>query len=210
MTHEPERVNNGAMKPRVATIGTMADVHAQAMGYDLETLSRLAADLAPDLLCLEVTRAAWESGEVGRAALPIRAALAPVAERSDMVIIPVAASPRDHADLAPVTGGHSALARSLEVCHRWVQRRADAPTINGPVYGAFCHAVCALQEAAWTPEARAEWQAESAAMLANVLAAVQRDPGRRALVAAQCQRKHWLDGRLRREVDLELVNYWEL
>ncbi|MBI3361460.1 MAG: hypothetical protein HY023_10160 [Chloroflexi bacterium] len=198
------------MKNRIATLGTMSDLHAEATAYDLQTLAQIAAGLAPDLLCLEVARAAWEAGEVGRASLPIRAALAPVADRSDIVIIPVAAGPRDHADFTPAGGLRAAVTLTLERLHRRVQRGAGARTINGPWYGAFCHTVCALQEAAWTPAARAAWQAESAAMLANVLAAVRRDPGRRTLVAAQCQRKHWLDTRLRRESDVDFVDYWAL
>ncbi len=203
-------MNNEAARTRIAAIGTMGDLHARAASYDLEALARLVSDLAPDLLCLEVTREAWEAGEVGRAPLPVRAALAPVAERSDIVIVPVAASPREHKHLAPSAGWRAALARALESIHCQVQKRAGARTINGAWYGAFCHAVCALQETAWTAEARAAWQAETAAMLANVLAAIQRDPGRRVLVAAQCQRKHWLEARLRREAEVELVGYWQL
>lgn len=198
------------MKNRIATLGTIADLHAEASRYDLAALARLVARLSPDLLCLEITREAWEGQQLGTAALPIRATLAPLAERSDTVILPVAASPRDHAEFAPPSDVRARLVNWLEGLHRGVQRRAGARTINGAVYGAFCHAICALQESAWAPEARAAWHAESEAMLANVLAAVRRDPGRRTLIATQCQRRHWLAGRLRREPDLELLDYWEL
>ena len=203
-------MDNEVERTRFAAIGTMGDLHSEAAQYDLEALTQLAGSLAPDLLCLEVARAAWEAGAVGQAPLPIRAALAPVAERSNIVIVPVGVDPREHTDLGPSTGWRAALARALETAHRLMQKQASARTINGVWYGAFCHSLCALQEAAWTAEARAAWQAETAAMLANVLATIRRDPGRRVLLAAQCQRKHWLEARLRREAGVEVVDYWEL
>jgi hypothetical protein len=47
-------------------------------------------------------------------------------------------------------------------------------------------------------------------MLDNILQIVRRDPGRRMLVAVQCQRTHWLEPRLKRVPDIELVDYREL
>ena len=198
------------LKNRVATLGTMADLHAHAAGYSLQTLARLVGEGSPDLLCLEITREAWEAESLGAAALPIRAALAPLAERSDIVVLPVAVRPREHSDHAPRAGARALLVNGLERLHRAVQWRAGARTINGAVYGAFCHTVCALQEAGWPPEARAAWQGETTAMLAITLNALRNDPGRRTLLVTQCQRKHWLDDRLRREADVELTDYWRL
>jgi hypothetical protein len=198
------------VKTRLATLATMAELHAEASRYDLVALTRLVGEVMPDLLCVEVTRAAWEAGVMDEASLPIRAALNPLAQRSDIVIVPIAADPREHAALAPSAGRGTGWVTALERLHRWVQRRTPARAFNGATYGMFCHTICTLQEAAWTPDARAAWEAENEAMLANLLAAIRRDPARRVLAAMQCQRKHWLDARLRRELAVELVAYWEL
>jgi len=192
---------------RLAVLATIGDLHALSAGYDLTRLSEVVAQVAPDFLCLEVTRQAWESGDLHNAPLPVHAALAPIAERSDMVVLPVLPSPGEYATFSPAGG----FAAALERLHRWVQRRAAGPlTLNRPAYAAFCHTVCHLQQRAWSPEALAAWDAQNAGLAGNILEAIRQDPGRRALVVAQCQRVHQLEPALRSQPDVEFVPYWEL
>jgi len=76
---------------------------------------------------------------------------------------------------------------------RWGQLHAnDVQTVNGPWFGAFCHTVCWLTEMFWTPEDRASWEKQNQELVENIVHAVQRDSGRRVLVAVQCQRLHRL------------------
>jgi hypothetical protein len=72
---------------------------------------------------------------------------------------------------------------------RWGQRRAGTPeAINGFIFGVFCHTFCWLIESLWTKEARAAWEEQNHAIAENIAQSVRRDPGRRVLVAVQCQR----------------------
>ncbi len=47
-------------------------------------------------------------------------------------------------------------------------------------------------------------------ILNNILAAVQRDPGRRVLVTVDCRRRHRLEKQLRRAPGIDLVFYQHL
>ena len=202
---------NTASRTRLAVLGTLSDLHRQPIAYDLNCLRKLVADLAPDLLCAEITREAWEGGNLSTAALEVREALAPVVAATDIVLVPVLSTLKQYADFTPATGWHRDLVRTFDRLLQWGQREADRPeAVNGALFGAFCHTLCALTELMWTAEDRAAWQAQNRALAENIVQAVRRDIGRRVLVAVQCQRKHWLDARLRRQADVELVDYWEL
>jgi len=202
---------NTIPRTRLAILGTLSDLHRQPIAYDLNCLRHLVADLAPDLLCAEITREAWEGGDLSTAAVEVREALAPVVAATDIVLVPVLPTSKQYADFTPATGWHRDLVRTFDWLLQWGQREADSPeAVNGALFGAFCHTLCALTEMLWTPEDRAAWEAQNTALAENIVQAVQQDRGRRVLVTVQCQRKHWLDARLRRQADVELVHYWEL
>ena len=202
---------NTSPRTRLAVLGTLSDLHYQPITFDLNCLRALVADLAPDLLCAEITREAWEGGNLSTAALEVREALAPVVAATDIVLVPVLPTLKQYADFTPATGWHRDLVRTFDRLLQWGQREADRPeAVNGALFGAFCHTLCALTELMWTAEDRAAWEAQNRALAENIVQTVRRDIGRRVLVAVQCQRKHWLDARLRRQADVELVDYWEL
>ena len=202
---------NTASRTRLAVLGTLSDLHRQPIAYDLNCLRALVADLAPDLLCAEITREAWEGGDLSAAAVEVREALAPVVAATDIVLVPVLPTPTHYADFTPATGWRRDVARAFNRALRWGQREADRPeAVNGAIFGAFCHTLCALTEMMWTAEDRAAWEAQNRALAENIVQAVQQDRGRRVLVTVQCQRKHWLAAHLRRQADVELVDYWEL
>lgn len=203
---------NDRTTTRLALLGTMSDLHREPVAYDLARLSAIVADAGPDLLCAEITRATWEGGDLTSAAFEVRAALAPVVAATDVVLIPVAPSPERFDDYRPEQGWRAGLVRNLDRLLRWGQRQANtAEAVNGRLFGAFCHTVCALTEASWSDKARAAWQAQNEALAGNVLQAVRRDPGRRVLVAVQCQRVHRLEPLLRQHRDeVTLVHYGDL
>lgn len=178
---------------RLAILGTMSDLHSQTIAYDLACLKKIVADLAPDLLCAEITRSDWERDDVSRASLEVREALTPVIAATDIVLIPVAPSPDRYADFAPASGWRRRLVRTFERILRWGQIQADnVETVNGLWFGAFCHTVCWLTEMFWSAEDRATWEKQNEELAENIVRAVQRDSGRRVLVAVQCQRLHRL------------------
>ncbi len=202
---------NTSRPTRLAILGTLSDLHRQPIAYDLNCLRALVADLAPDLLCAEITREAWEGGDLFTTAIEVREALAPVVAATDIVLVPVLPTLKQYADFTPATGWRRDMVRAFDRALQWGQREADRPeAVNGARFGAFCHTLCALTELMWTAEDRAAWEAQNRALAENIVRAVEQDADRRVLVAVQCQRKHWLDARLRRQADVELVDYWEL
>ena len=199
-------------RSRVGILGTLSEFHLQPIDYDLECLRRLVVDLAPDLLCAEITREVWERGDLSQAALEVREALAPVVALTDTVLVPVAASWERFEDLVPAEGWRRKAVAVFDRALRQAQRAANRPqAVNSALFENICHTVCALTELAWTPRERALWDAQNAVMAENICQAVRNDPGRRVLVAVQCQRVHKLEPLLKRQRKiLELVNYWEL
>ena len=203
---------NEASLSRVALLGTMSELHREPVPYDLARLRAIAADLAPDLLCAEITRDMWEGGELSQAALEVREALAPVVAATDVVLVPVAPSPQRFADFVPEAGWQRQMVQTFDSLLRWGQRRAGTPqAVNGSLFGAFCHTVCALTEWSWSAAERQAWNEQNEIIATNIVRAVRRDPGRRVLVTVQCQRIHKLRPLLlRRDELLELVAFDEL
>ncbi len=181
----------------------MSELHNQPIAYDLACLRKVLANLAPDLLCAEITLEAWEREDFSKAGLEVREALAPVIASTDIVLIPVAPSPERYVDFASITGWRLRLVRTFDRLLRWGQIRADdVRKVNGPWFGTFCHTVCWLTEALWTPKDRTAWESQNEALAENIIRAVQRDSGRRVLVAVQCQRLHRLIPLLRAQDEL--------
>ncbi len=203
---------NTSPRTRLAVLGTLLDLHHQPITFDLNCLRALVADLAPDLLCAEITREAWEGGDLSRAAVEVREALAPVVAATDIVLIPVLPSVQQFADFTPAAGWRQDMVRAFDRTLRWGQREADkAETINGVMFGLFCHTLCALAETMWTAEDRAAWEAQNKALVENIVRAVEQDASHRVLVAVQCQRLHRLVPHLRAHADVfEIVKYQEL
>ena len=203
---------NASPQTRLAILATMSDLHRQPIGYDLNCLQKILADVSPDFLCAEVTVADWEQNDISKAAVEVREALAPVIASTDIVLIPVAPSPAQYADFTPDSGWRRRLVRSFDRLLRWGQIQADdARTVNGPWFGAFCHTVCWLTESLWSARDRDAWERQNQELVENIVRAVQRDGGRRVLVAVQCQRLHRLIPLLYAHNDLfKIVAYQNL
>ena len=83
--------------------------------------------------------------------------------------------------------------RTFDRLLHWGQIQADdVRTINGQWFGGFCHTVCWLTELFWTANDRANWEIQNRKLAESIVQAIQRDRGRRVLVAVQCQRLHRL------------------
>ena len=189
-------------------------MHREPIRYNLACLTRLVEDLNPDLLCAELPRAAWESGDTSDAPVEYREALIPLAARTNIVIVPIqAAAGRE---LVMARDGRRArlrraILRWLDGLLRWFQLRADGPrAIHSGAFGHLCHTICLLEAWVGGPATRHAWDAANRALLSNVLAAVRRDPGVRVLITVDCRRWHQLVERLRHVDEVELAAYWEL
>ena len=197
---------------RLALLGTLADLHRQPLTYNLDCLRLLVARLEPDLLCAEVTPEAWEGSDLSLAALEVREALTSAVASTDIVLVPVSPAPDQFADFSPSSGWRRSLAQAFDRILRWGQRKADRPeAINGRPFGVFCHTLCWMIERTWTAKDQQAWSEQNRIIAESILQAVQRDPGRRVLVAVQCQRLHRLVPLLKAHAEeLEIVRYQEL
>lgn len=197
---------------RLAILGTMSDLHRQPIAYDLDCLRKIVADTAPDLLCAEITMESWEREDLSKASLEVREALAPIIASTEIVLIPIAPTPERYTDFTPGSGWRRRLVQTFDRLLRWGQVQADnVQAVNGPWFGAFCHTVCWLTEILWTPKDRAAWEKQNLELVENIVRAVQRDSGRRMLVAVQCQRLHRLIPLLRAHDEvIDIVGYQAL
>ncbi len=197
---------------RLAILGTMSDLHRQPISYDLNCLQKIVADVSPDLLCAEITKEAWERADFSQVSLEVREALSPTIASMDIVLIPVSPSPKQYADFTPVSGWRHRVVRNFDRLLRWGQIQAnDVKTINGFGFGAFCHTVCWLTEMFWSGNDRAAWERQNQELVENIIRVVQRDRGRRVLIAVQCQRLHRLIPLLHAHDDLfNMVAYQDL
>lgn len=195
-------------KTRLALLSTLSDLHTQPIQYDLATLAAIVDQLAPDLLGLELPQNDWERGRLNQAPVEVQRSLLPLAELSNVVVVPLAPDSRQFDDFAPQAGWRAGLARRLANTLRKAQRAANnVEAIHALFFQGTCHALCLLNEMSWDAEARRAWREQNQAMLDNILRAARRDPGRRMLVAVQCQRIHWLEPRLKKVADIDLVDY---
>ena len=201
-------------KTRVAVLGTLADLHTEPIHYDLPCLERLVEELEPDLLCADIRHDHWESGNLSAAAVEYREALVPLAERTNVVIVPVSGATR--CDLIAPRGGamlgiRSTAIRVMNVMLRTMQRVANTPeAINSGIFGHLCDSMCALM--AWLCGAATEklWDEANQQLVENIVAAVRRDPETRILVTVDCRRRHRLQRQLHRIAEIELVDFRNL
>jgi len=190
----------------------MSDLHRQRINYDLDCLQKIVIDVSPDLLCAEIIKEDWEQADFSRAAVEVREAMTPVIASTDIVLIPVAPTLKRYADFTPNSGWRRRLVRTFDRLLRWGQIQADdAPTVNGPWFGAFCHTICWLTESLWSAKDRVAWEEQNEQLVENIVSAVKRDSGRRVLVTVQCQRLHRLIPLLHSHSDLfNIVDYQDL
>jgi hypothetical protein len=207
-----EHPNPNKPRTRLALLATLSDLHHEPVSYDLTSLRAIVTELAPDLLCAEITRQMWEGGDLSQAAVEVREALALVVEATDVVLVPVAPDAHRFADFAPEAGWRRGLVQVIDRALRWGQLRADTPeAINGRLFEAFCHPLCRLTERSWTAEQRIAWDEQNRIIVDNIMRAARRDAGRRILVAVQCQRIHKLEPLLKEYgEELEIVEFSKL
>lgn len=211
VTEPKETLTN---KSRVAVLGTLAELHQEPIKFNLKMLRRLVKELKPDLLCAEIHPNDWLTGDLDRMLPEYKEALVSLSRRSDIIIVPVSSS-NDRELIAPWDQRwyrlRSWIVRLLNGQLRFMQRVANGPrAINSGVFGLICDGTCSLTAWVCGLEARRAWDKSNQAILDNIVAAVQRDPGRRVLVTVDCRRRHRLERNLRYVPEIDLVFYQQL
>ena len=89
-----ERVDkNEAEKPtQIAVLGTLAEFHRDPLPYDLTALVDLVAAINPDLLCLDISLDQWQQQDFSSLPAEYSEALLPLADHTDIVVVPVGGS----------------------------------------------------------------------------------------------------------------------
>ena len=195
---------------RIAFLATVSDLHTQPIRYDLAELSRIVSVVQPELFGVEVEQDDFERGDLAEAPIEVRDALVPLAGRTDIVLVPLGAA-LGNEPRAPGRGFRAATIRVLDRTLTGIQKLANgARAVNSQMVCHACGLICRLEALISGKRGRAAWEDANQRMLRNIDSMTRRDPGARMLVAVQCRRKHWLESRLKRLAEVEVVRYWEL
>lgn len=197
---------------RIAVLGVLADLHAEAIQYDLKPLRQLILEIQPDLICAEIQWVDWLSGNLAATPRAIRETIVPLCRRTDMVIIPVGGSALK--ELGIPTNDRfvkAQIIRALNGLQRISRAVVNQPAaINSAAYSVCCNLTCAAELNLCGQKAKKVWQEENDTILNNILETLTRDPRRRVLVTVDCRRRQWLMKQLAQTPKVDLVHYNEL
>jgi hypothetical protein len=167
-------------KTPVGVLGTVGAWHRRAPGYSLRRLEALVRGFAPDLLCAEINRADWEAGRAAAFPPEYHECLVPLCRELGVIVVPV--SDRWRGPLSPLR-----LALPLGAGPRWVNS-----------------ATADRWHRAWSRACTDSGRANRE-LVAHVLEAVRRDPGRRVLVTVRMERRYAVVDGLRPADEVTLV-----
>lgn len=202
----------GSPRTRLAFLVTLSELHQVTVAGALDCLYILVMQLAPDLLCAEITHEMWKEGDLSRAAVEVREVLIPLAVVTDIVLIPIAPDFNQLAVFAPETGWRHTMVRLFDRLFRRGQRRVDSlEAINGLLFEVFCYSLYMMEARFWTAEKRKTFAAQNKSIADDIIWAVRRNAGCRVLVVMQSRRIHKLKRLLKAYKDeLDLVRYRNL
>ncbi|KAA3644006.1 MAG: hypothetical protein DWQ07_17980 [Chloroflexi bacterium] len=197
------------IKTSVSVLGTLAEFHKEPIPYDLAALVELVTDINPDFLCLDMTEQQWKNREFGGLPPEYGEALLPLAEQSDIVVVPVG----DNPDLvnAESTGLRSWLISWLRKGLAYVQRTAPGPDainhgIRHDIANWFYHGIQGLSD----KDMGRGREVHVNHLTEQVLQLAQRDPGTRVLVIVNVQYCHHIRPKLQAHPAIQEKRYSEL
>ena len=193
----------------VAVLGTLAEFHREPIPYDLAALVRLVNQVQPDLLCLDMTEAQWQERAFGGLPPEYREALLPLAEQTDIVVVPAAEDCPPPEPTAP--GWRGRMIAWLRGRLAFLQRTAPGPAaVNaGPRHFIADLLYSLIAWLAGGPHRKA-WHAHTGHLAQRVAAIARRDPGCRVLVVVSVRHCHHLRAALRNQPGLHVVSYERL
>jgi hypothetical protein len=164
-------------------LGTAGSWHALLPCYPLRRLGELVRAFAPDLLCAEINRDDWEARRLEAVPLEYRECLLPLCRQLGVIVVPVG-------DRWAVPASPLRLALLLGAGPRWM-----------------CRPAMVRWQRAWARLFRGA-EPVNADLVARILEAVRRDPGRRVLVVVRVERCYAVLEGLGRESEVEVVVDW--
>lgn len=193
----------------VAVLGTLADFHREPIPYNLSALMRYVERLRPDLLCLDMTPEEWKTQDFASLPPEYREALVPLAQQTDIVVIPVADErPRPE---VPMRGWRASAAEWIKRALASLQRTASSPeAINQGIRHELANLLYHILADFNTKDARESVNVHASRLARNVSKAARRDPGRRILVVVNVRFCHLVRRSLRSDPEVHVVRYQEL
>lgn len=192
-------------KTRVAVLGTLAEFHQQAIPYDMRTLVELVQAIRPDLLCLDLAPEQWQQQDFDHLPPEYRVGLLPLAQQSDIVVVPVG----DKVTLnAAPSGGIKGMIRLLRGALASIQRSAPGPdAVNQGWRHELSNWLYHLIEWLSGRSGEQRRREHTARLVQRVLETASRDPHSRILVVVNVQYCHRIRPLLRHQPEVQVVDY---
>jgi hypothetical protein len=197
------------LRTSVAVLGTLAEFHREPIPYDLQTLVQLVSDLHPDLLCLDITPEQWQRQDFQDLPPEYREALLPLANQTDMVIVPIGG--KQPYEEPTATGWKGAVIRWLRKWLAYLQRTSPGPAdINQGLRHHIADLLYTTIAFFAGTTAQQQHKAHTKHLIQQVLEVAHRDPGRRILVAVNVRYCHLIRPALKKYSEIQVVNYTDL
>ncbi len=192
-------------KTPIAVLGTLAEFHQEAIPYDMQALVKLVQDIRPDLLCLDIAPEQWQQQDFDHLPPEYRVGLLPLAQQSDIVVVPVG----DKVTLnAAPSGGIKGMIRLLRGALASIQRSAPGPdAVNQGWRHELSNWLYHLIEWLSGRSGEQRRREHTARLVQRVLETASRDPGSRILVVVNVQYCHRIRPLLRKQMNVQVVGY---
>lgn len=192
----------------IAVLGTLAEFRADPIPYDMQALVDLVAEVCPDLLCLDISPEQWEHGDFGDLPPEYREALLPLADQSDIVIVPVGGEGPGKPTAAGWRG------QAINWLHnRLAGLQQSAPGLDAINQGwrhDLGNLIYRLMAGLAAGDVQQQRDRHLARLRDQIVQTAQRDPGTRILVVVNIQYCHLLRPKLSKHPDIDVVSYQEL
>ncbi len=197
------------IKTRIAVLGTLAEFHDGAVAFDLEALFDLVVGIHPDLLCLDIPPEIWDEKRFNEMLPEYRDALLPLAERSDIVVVPIGDTQIHRAPIT--TGWRGAIIRWLRSLLAALQRNAPSPkAINYGWRHDLANVLYYLIDRLAQKHLRASHLAHTRHLTQQIREVADRDPEAIILAVVNVRYCHHIRPSLREDEAIEVVPFNEL
>ncbi len=196
-------------KASVAVLGTLAEFHREPIPYDLPALVQLVTAINPDLLCLDITPARWQTQEFNDLPPEVGEALVPLAYQTDIVVAPIAGDvlpPRPQS-----SGWREQAIRFLRGRLTAIQRNAATPdAINTGWRHHIANIYYDLTRWLAGQNVQKAYHEHTDHLTQAVLDVARRNPGNRILVVVNVQHCHHIRARLQNHPEVVVTTYHDL
>ncbi len=194
---------------RVAVLGTLTEFTDEPLPYDMQALLQLVQEIHPDLLCLDLSPTEWQERDFGGLPQEYRQALLPLAESSDIVVVPIGTG--DQPGVIQPTGWRGWLTSLARQALAYLQRTAPDPAaMNSGWRHELANGL--YDFTAWLAGKQVGnyRMAHIQSLARNIIDIARYDPGAQILVVVNLQYCHHIRPMLREQPGIKVVPYEQL